>query len=108
MIRSRLVFTAGLVVALATGTATSAFAQPAAASAVLAQAQPTPLHRVMRGEHASDRSLRRVRRRLERMIDSLQHDRHDYAGHRVAAIQALQNARAELMQAEQTPEAQAH
>jgi len=47
----------------------------------------------------SNRNLLYVRRRLEAMIDQLQRDRHDYGGHRVAAINALQAARNEILAA---------
>jgi hypothetical protein len=41
----------------------------------------------------------RVRRRLETLIDQLQRDEHDYGGHRVAAIDAMQQARGQLDEA---------
>jgi len=47
----------------------------------------------------SDNNLRYARARVERDIDSLQRDQHDYNGHRVKAIGDLQNARNQLMTA---------
>lgn len=62
-----------------------------------AQTGPAPAQGVMvRGQHGSNHNLRSERRRLERIIDSLQHDDRDYGGHRARAIQLLQQARAEL------------
>lgn len=55
----------------------------------------------MRGEGRSNYNIHRVRMRLERVIDQLQHDQRDYGGHRVAAINYLQQGRNELLQAEQ-------
>lgn len=52
-----------------------------------------------RGPRNSDRNLIFVRTNLERIIDNLQNDRHDYAGHRVAAIGDLQQARADIVAA---------
>jgi Spy/CpxP family protein refolding chaperone len=54
---------------------------------------------MMRGEHGSNTNVRTIHRRLERLIDQLQHDRHDYGGHREKAVDLLQQARAELNQA---------
>ena len=61
-------------------------------------AAPPPLvaQAMMRGDRASDRNLRQVRRRLEGLIDQLQRDQHDYSGHRVAAIRDLTQARQEI------------
>ena len=63
-----------------------------------AQTQPTSPTTATetRKEHRSDHSLRRVSRSLEHEIDALEHDQHDYAGHRVAAINALKQAREEI------------
>ena len=36
---------------------------------------------------------------LERAIDELQHDQRDYGGYRVKAIEALRQAREDLMEA---------
>lgn len=50
----------------------------------------------LRGDRASDRSLRGVDSRLEQLIDQLSRDDRDYDGHRVAAISDMQQARAQL------------
>jgi len=60
--------------------------------------QPNP---ALRGEHGSARNIYRVRIRLERLIDQLSNDQHDFGGHRVAAIQLMQQARQQLLLAEQ-------
>lgn len=52
-----------------------------------------------RGELGSARNIRRVRGALERLIDELQRDQHDFGGYRVKAIAAMQQARGELDQA---------
>lgn len=54
-----------------------------------------------RTDCASNSSLAHVHRRLDGAIDQLQHDQRDYGGHRVDAINDLQNARAQLVAAEQ-------
>jgi membrane protein implicated in regulation of membrane protease activity len=53
----------------------------------------------VRGERGSAANIMRVRRRLETLIDQLQRDEHDYGGHRVAAIDAMQQARGQLDEA---------
>src|SRR5579862_3567 len=55
-----------------------------------------------RNDCASNSNLGYVHHRLDGAIDQLQHDQRDYAGHRVAAISDLQNARNELVAAEQS------
>jgi len=55
----------------------------------------------MRGQWHSNRNIHYVRHRLEMVIDNLQRDQHDYGGHRVAALNLLQQAREQLLQAEQ-------
>lgn len=63
---------------------------------------PAPYHSPgMRGEWGSNHSIHRVRMRLEKVIDSLQRDQHDYDGQRVQALQLLQQARQHLLLAEQ-------
>ncbi|TMI88542.1 MAG: hypothetical protein E6H00_12275 [Bacillati bacterium ANGP1] len=52
-----------------------------------------------RGEYGSARNIRRVHQMLERAIDELQHDQRDYGGYRVKAIEALRQAREDLMEA---------
>ena len=59
-------------------------------------ATPTPYPTWTRRPGHSDTNLQRVHRHLERIIDELQHDQHDYCGHRVAAIGQLQAARTEI------------
>ena len=54
-----------------------------------------------RTDCASNRNLAQVHRRLDGAIDQLQHDRRDYGGHRIDAINDLQNARVQLVAAEQ-------
>lgn len=56
-----------------------------------AQAMPS-----YRAPARSDRSVVRVRTRLEALIDQLQRDEHDYGGHRVAAVGEMEQARAQL------------
>lgn len=53
------------------------------------------------GERGSHRNIARVRREVERSIDQLQRDNHDFGGHRVQAIELLQQARTQLLIAEQ-------
>jgi len=77
------------------GAAAGAATAVAAAASALG-ASPTPNPMWTRGEHRSDTNLQRVRRHLERVIDELQHDQHDYCGHRERAIDLLQQARAEI------------
>ncbi len=66
------------------------------AAVASAQAPQYPAAMHMRGDRGSDRNLRVERRRIEAVIDGLQRHQHDYNGHRVRAIQDLQQARAEL------------
>ncbi|HEV7178807.1 MAG TPA: hypothetical protein VGN11_02985 [Candidatus Baltobacteraceae bacterium] len=53
-----------------------------------------------RGQGGSNGNLLSVRRWVERMIDQLQRDQRDYGGHRVAALNDLQQARTQLLAAE--------
>lgn len=53
-----------------------------------------------RGQRSSNHDIWYVRSWVENMIDQLQRDQHDYNGHRVAAIDAMQAARAQLVDAE--------
>ena len=55
----------------------------------------------MKIDCSSNRNLWHVHRRLEGVIENLDHDQHDYGGHRDAAIGDLQNARAQIVAAEQ-------
>jgi hypothetical protein len=54
-----------------------------------------------RTDCSSNQNLAQVHRRLDGAIDQLQHDQRDYDGHRVDAINDLQNARQQLVAAEQ-------
>jgi hypothetical protein len=76
--------------------------QPSGAgrSTQIAQVYPTP-NPYRRGERGGARNIHMVRVRLERLIDQLQNDPHDYGGHRVQAIQYMQQARQQLLLAEQ-------
>ena len=53
----------------------------------------------LRGNRGSDQNLRREYRKLEQVIDGLSRDQRDYGGHRVQAIQNLQQARQQLDEA---------
>jgi hypothetical protein len=66
-----------------------------AAGAGIASAQ------VDRGQYGSNQNMWVVRGRVEAMIDQLQHDDRDYGGHRAAALNDLQAARHEIVDAEQ-------
>lgn len=61
-----------------------------------ALAAPTPNPTFTRGGRRSDQNLARVRHHLEKAIDELQHDQHDYCGHRERSIDLLQQARTEI------------
>lgn len=54
-----------------------------------------------RGERGSHQNIARVRREVERSIDQLQRDNHDFGGHRLQAVELLQQARNQLLMAEQ-------
>jgi len=66
-----------------------------------AQTQPAvgtaPQH--IRGEKGSAKNLHRVEKGIARQIRALENDQRDYAGHRVAAINALKQADAEILAA---------
>lgn len=95
-------------------TAAGIGASIAAASAALSAPVPAPVGatptpagtmkpRSMRRNGAmSNRNIREIRKHLEHVIDELQHDQHDYAGHRVKALDLLNQARQELLLAEQS------
>jgi hypothetical protein len=61
-------------------------------------ATPTPWRR---GGYHSNKNIRTVRMHLEHVIDELSHDQHDYEGHRLKALNLCQQARQELLLAEQ-------
>lgn len=74
----------------------------AGAAGVSAQTTTMPnAQNSMYNQQHSNHNIAYVRRRLEEAIDHLQNDQHDYGGHRVQALQLLQQARQQLMQAQQ-------
>ncbi len=83
--------------ALSYDTSHDNFNGAAAAGTVLPGTLPAAGNRVTQG--ASNDSLLDARQHLENAIDALQRDSHDYGGNRVKAIDALNAARTELMQA---------
>ena len=89
----RLIGAAAALAGLLTGAVASDF------TAASAQAVPVPTYTFVRGERGSARNLIAVRRRLERLIDQMQHDQRDYGGYRVKAIADLQQARADIVAA---------
>jgi hypothetical protein len=62
--------------------------------AIAALAQPAML-----GQGASNNNLRYVRAYVEKAIDMLNKDQHDYSGYRVKAIESLHDARQQLVAA---------
>ncbi len=80
----------------------AAVAGTALTTVASAQLQPAPYAvtgQHLRGNRGSDQNLRREYRKLEQVIDGLQRDQRDYGGHRVQAIQNLQQARQQLDEA---------
>lgn len=73
-----------------------------AARDAFAQNQP------VRGEVGSARNIVEVRRALERLIDQLQHDQHDFGGYRVRAIEDMRRARQNLTAALQWDATHSH
>jgi len=67
-----------------------------AGTAVTQQASAQELHPKLRGERGSAHDIRSVERHLKRMIANLQRDQRDYGGHRVNAINLLQQADQQL------------
>jgi hypothetical protein len=65
------------------------------------QPSGAPKRGFRRDEAKSNKNIREIRRHLDKVIDELQHDQHDYAGHREKALDLLNRARQELLQAEQ-------
>jgi hypothetical protein len=63
-------------------------------------AAPASVLAQMRDRRESNENLRDVQRRVDALIDELSRDAHDYGGHRVNAINALQRARNEIIAAE--------
>ena len=62
----------------------------------------SPKHGWHRNEAKSNKNIREIRKHLDKVIDELQHDTHDYAGHREKALDLLNRARQELLLAEQS------
>ncbi|HEV2641898.1 MAG TPA: hypothetical protein VGT98_04300 [Candidatus Elarobacter sp.] len=89
----RLIVLSAALAGTALGTVASAQQQPQYNTTVQQQ-QPR-----LRGNRGSDQNLRREYRKLEQVIDGLQRDQRDYGGHRVQAIQNLQQARQQLDEA---------
>ncbi len=54
-----------------------------------------------RGQHPSNRNMWWVDGQVRALINQLNHDDHDYGGHRVAAINDLEAARSQIVAAEQ-------
>jgi hypothetical protein len=52
-----------------------------------------------RGQGASNNNIRYVRVYVEKAIDMLDKDQHDYSGYRVKAIESLHDARQQLLAA---------
>jgi hypothetical protein len=94
--------------ATAAGLGASIAAVSAALGApVPAGSTPTPSATMQPRTHrrngaASNHNVHEIRKHLERVIDELQHDQHDYAGHRLKALDLLNQARQELLLAEQS------
>jgi len=72
-----------------------------AACLVTAGIVTAPVPASAKTDCSSNANIWHVHRRLDGTIDHLQHDESDYGGHKVAAMNDLQNARTELVAAEQ-------
>jgi len=70
-----------------------------AGAALTSSAQAQTIPAWQRGGYGSDRNLRWAESRVEQLIGQLSRDQHDYDGHRVAALNDLQQARVQLQQA---------
>ena len=92
---------------LATAGAALAAPVPTSSSAPGTGGSPGP-HTWHRNDMKSNRNIRQIRKHLEHVIDELQHDQHDYAGHRQKALDLLNQARNELLLAEQSDKATNH
>jgi len=94
-----------LTAAMGAATAIVATGLAAAAAPVVTPSmmpRPRPTHSpFQRGQYRSDRNIAKVRHHLEKVIDELQHDQHDYHGHRETALDLLRQAREQLLDAEQ-------
>jgi len=91
---------AGICASIAAASAAFGASVPVGSTPMPASSM-TPSNRRRNGA-MSNRNIRQVRKRLEHVIDELQHDQHDYAGHRVKALDLLNQARQELLLAEQS------
>jgi hypothetical protein len=80
-------------------TAAGVAATLVASKVALAATTTPPTQPPTRGELGSARNIKHVRAALERLIDQLQQDQHDFGGYRVKAVAAMQQARADLDQA---------
>jgi hypothetical protein len=65
-------------------------------------AVPPAFAQSMSNQHVSNGNIWHVRHRLEADIDQLKNDDRDYGGHRVKAIERLNAAHNELLQAEES------
>ena len=81
--------------------AATALATIGAATPMPVQTAPPSSSHWTRRPGRSDRNIRRVRAKLEKLIDELSHDDRDYGGHRERALDLLHQARQELQAAEQ-------
>ncbi len=86
--------------ALLAATVGAAFAQAVAPPPVV----PPNTVPVSERQYDSDRNIGHAANRVGRLMTALQRDERDYGGHRVNALNALGNARNELMAAEQFAE----
>ncbi|HEY7979995.1 MAG TPA: hypothetical protein VID19_00810 [Candidatus Eremiobacteraceae bacterium] len=86
--------------ALAAAAAPSSVAAPSVVPPPTMAPRPYPSGHWQRGENMSNRNITRVRVKLERVIDELQHDARDYDGHREKALDLLRRGRTELLAAE--------
>jgi len=76
----------------------AAYSRPASTAPATSQPQSTTQGE-RRGQFASNRDIREAHQHVDRAIDRLQHDAEDYGGHRVAAVEDLQQANQALDQA---------
>ena len=107
----------GGVMAAAAAAAPAAFAAPSSGApgsnpSPMPTGSTEPKHSWRRNDTKSNENIKMVRRHLDKVITELQHDQHDYAGHRAKALDLLNQARQELLAAEQsvqsTPAPTAH
>jgi hypothetical protein len=93
---------AAVVATLASGAFASELNQPPA-PLQLAQAEPTapPPGMVAPGQHKSNKDIWHRRRQLEHIIQDLGSDQADYGGFKAKAMQDLEVARQDLLQAEE-------